>query len=257
MATNSKKTASKKKASSSNKEIANVDEQLSQEVAAIKEQVGAPPTNNISIKDKMFTFPDGRVLEEMRVVIIDFMSWNLYYPDPFDPRDPKPPVCFAYGKELSELAPSENSPEIQADSCVECWANQFGSDGKNGKACKNTRRLAVIDPEDDPNEPEIYLLSVPPTSLKKFDAYVNGVARFYQKPPIAVTTHVGFHPESSYSSLIFSDPQPNPNYREHFALREYAREILEAEPDLSNYQGPRQAVSKKKAASKKKTAARR
>lgn len=251
----SKKTASKKKSSS--KAVANVDAALQQEVGDIKNQVGAPQTNNISTKDKMFTFPDGRVLETLDgFVIVDFLSWNAYYPDKFDPNNPKPPVCFAYGKEISDLVPSENSPELQADACNGCWANEFGSDG-NGKACKNTRRLALVDSRDeDPANAELYILSVPPTSLKKFDAFVNGVARFYQKPPIAVTCDIAFHPESTYASLLFHNPQPNPAYREHFGLREAAREMLEAEPDLSNYE-PARGARGKKVASKKKAAARR
>lgn len=253
--------ASKKKAaarSSGSKEVANVDQELANEVAGIKERVGAPETNAISIRDKMFTFPDGRVIDgAMHMVIVDFMNWNMYYADKFDPQNPKPPVCFAAAKEMQNLAPSENSPEPQASECNGCWANEFGSDG-NGKACKNTRRLVVLDPEEDPAEATLYTLSVPPTSTKGFDAFVNGVARLHQKPPIAVVAKVMFHPEKNYPTLVFTDPQPNETYREHFARRDEAREMLEAEPDMSNYEPPRgRGAATKKTASKKKAGARR
>lgn len=254
--------ASKKKAAarSGSREMANVDQKLADEVTSIKDRIGAPESNNISIRDKMFTFPDGRVIDgALHMVVVDFLAWNMYYNTAFDPQNPSPPVCFAYGQNPRELAPADSAPEHQASACNGCWANDFGSGTGNGKACKNTRRLALLDPQEDPNEATLYGLSVPPTSTKGFDGFVNGVAQFYQKPPIAVVVKISFHPEKRHEALVFSDPQPNEQYREHFARREEARLLLETEPDMSNYEPPRSASKKtasKKTASKK-TAARR
>lgn len=255
--------ASKKKASarSGGKELANVDAALAQEVAGIKDRVGAPETNNIRIKDKVFTFPDGRIQDTpLHMVVIDFMAWNTYYDRPYNANDPRPPVCFAYGQNVRDLMPAASAPEPQAESCAGCWANEFGSAANGtGKACKNTRRLVLVDPNEEPSEATLYTMSVPPTSTKGFDGFVNGVAQFYQKPPIAVVVKISFHPEMRHEALIFSDPQPNEQYREHFGRREEARLLLENEPDLSNYEPATtgRSASKKKAAAKKKAVARR
>lgn len=217
--------------------LANVDEELNKEVAQIQNRIGAPETNSISIRDKIFTFPDGRVEQgPLELVIVDFLAWNQYFDRPFDAKNPAPPVCFAYGREVRNLVPSENAPERQAEACESCWANEFGSGNGDGKACKNQRRLVVMDPHEDPESGPLYTLNVPPASLKKFDGYVSTIQRVYQAPPIKVVTSVSFHPESVYAQLIFHNPQPNPNYREHFARREEARLLLEAEPDLSGYE---------------------
>lgn len=252
--------AAKKKASAS-RALVNVDEELSREVAAIQDRISAPESNRISIKDKIFTFPDGEQRQgPLPLVILDFRAWNLYYDKPYDAQNPAPPVCWAQGERPNELVPSDKASELQADTCAECWANEFGSGVGDAKACKNTRLLAVMRPDDDPESGTIYTLSCPPGSIKAFDGYVGAVARMFSAPPIRHVVSVTFHPESRHERLLFTDPQPNPNYREHFQRREEARMLLQVEPDPSNFEAaaPKgRATSKKKSAAKKKASARR
>ena len=49
--------------------------------------------------------------------------------------------------------------------CDKCPCNQYGSDpnGGKGKACKNMRRIYLM----RSNDPNLYLLTVPPTSIKE------------------------------------------------------------------------------------------
>jgi len=215
------------------KALTNVAKELAAEAANIAESIGAPATNAIKIHDKVFKLPDGQILQApLKVVIIDFISCNKFYEGVYREGEINPPVCFAISKKVTDLTPSANSPKKQANSCDICPLNEFGSDGA-GKACKNTRLLAVILPDLDDNN-SIYTLSVSPTAIKGFDGYVGSVAKMYKAPPVRVITDVMFHPEKSYSSLLFGNPQPNENYIEDYARRADADVLLTAEPDMTS-----------------------
>ncbi len=224
---------------------ANIREQLSQEAANIQNQINAVGGSKIKTTDKTFTFPDGTVdTGPIQLVILDFRSRNTLYEGKWDPKNPQPPSCFSIGTVIRDMEPSANSPEPQADDCSSCPMNQFGSDG-DGKACKNTRLLAVM-PPDATEEDEIYTLEVSPTALKRFDSYVATLSKMHGLPPVAFTTEVGFHPETTYSSLTFGNAEPldDKELAVMMAKRTEARTILEAEPNLD---GVEKKAPKKKA----------
>lgn len=217
--------------------LTTIEEQMEREAAQeIMKRVAAPSGNGISIRNKQFKFPDGRVLDgPIDVVILDFVSKNLYYTGRFDPQNPSPPKCFAIGRVITEMKPSPNSPDVQSESCSGCPMNEFGSDGA-AKACKNTRLLAVVE-SGVPDAP-IMTLSVPPKSLKAFDGYVSKVATLLKRTPYGVVTRIGFHPEAEHEQLVFGNPQPNPQLAEHVARRAEAEALLFVEPDTSRAEAP-------------------
>lgn len=229
---------SKSVATRNNTSVANIQEQLKQEVAALGGQVGAISGNKIKTENKVFTFPDGSTSNDpISLVVVDFVSYNVLYRNKFegkkyDANDRTPPMCFAIGKTIKDMRPSPNAPEPQADSCAECPMNQFGSDGA-GKVCTNTRRLAVLSPDDVDPQAELMLVEVSPTALKRFDAFVSTVAKLHELPPIGVSVEVGFDDSVTYPSLTFSSPEPNQNIAVHFARRSEAEMLLTREPDLS------------------------
>jgi hypothetical protein len=51
----------------------------------------------------------------------------------------------------------------------------------------------------------------------------------------------------TYASLEFGNPQMNPNVAVHFARQEEAREMLNAERDITGYKGQTKAPAKKTA----------
>ena len=124
--------------------------------------------------------------------------------------------------------------------------NQFGSDG-DGKACKNTRVLAVLPPDADENTP-LWLLATSPTANKGFDGFVTSVARIVQMPPVGVIATVGFDPSVTYAKLVFTDPQPNANLDLCFSRQGEAQAMLAVEPDVSQYKAAEPA---KKAAGRR------
>jgi hypothetical protein len=224
--------ATKKPASSA---IVSIQEQLKAQVAAQANKIAPPSGINIRVtQDKKFQLPDGSKVDgPLDLVIVDFVSRNTFYEGAYDPNNISPPACFAIHPEPKQMAPSDNSPVKQADDCASCPMNQFGSAGK-GKACKNSRVLAVLPPDADADTP-MWLLQVSPTALKGFDGYVGSVARTFQMPPIAVVTSVDFNPNETYASLTFGDPRPNENLAVHFARQAEAKELLMTEPDVSGF----------------------
>lgn len=215
--------------------VVSIQEVLRAQAAAMSEKTAPASGNAIRVtQDKQFILPDGtKTPGPLELVIIDFTSKNAFYQGVFDPKNITPPACFAIGTNPLKLAPSPNAPLSQAVDCQSCPNNQFGSDGP-GKACKNSRVLAVLPPDADEDTP-LWILATSPTANKAFDGFVTSVARVFQAPPVGVVATVGFNPNETYAQLVFSNPQPNPNVGVHLARQEEAREMLAREPDVSGF----------------------
>ncbi len=219
-------------ATSKSKEMVNVAKQLAAEAESIADAIGAPDTRAIKVNDKVFKLPNGQIIQSpLSIVIIDFISTNKFYANPYREGEVTAPVCFAMNKTVALLAPSNNSEKKQAKTCAVCPLNEFGSAGA-GKACKNMRLLAVTLPETTDNS--LYTLAVSPTAIKAFDGYIGSVAKAFKAPPVRVITEVMFHPEKTYPSLLFGNPQPNKQFAEDFARREEANTLLAIEPFISS-----------------------
>lgn len=224
----------------------NYEEQLAKEAAEIAKRIAAPTGDRIRFNaNRAFITPDGMEGEALEVVIVDFVSSNLFYDGLFDRDNPQPPACFAIGSEPSMLVPSTNSPNKQADSCTVCPNNQFNSapNGK-GKACKNTRLLALIPITalDTPEqEAPIWILSVPPASLKAFDGYVHSLASKHRTTPAGVVTQITLDPANTFASPRFAVERPlQPNELGVFMPRRgEANQRLMVEPDVSQYVAPK------------------
>ena len=106
---------------------------------------------------------DEEYLKEIEGVIVFTHRMNGFWPNAFgtstNPED-KIPVCSSMD--------GKSGLNIQTgcvDECERCPYNQYGSDSKGGKgkACKNMRRIYLMRSGD----PNFYLLTVPPTSIKE------------------------------------------------------------------------------------------
>lgn len=216
--------------------IVSIQEQLKAQAVTVVSQINPGGGPKIRVTKTGFELPDGSKATQLELVILDFITAHSFYDTPYDPKNPAPPACFARGRTPKDLAPSKNSPNIQADDCQNCPMNEFGSSG-NGKACTNNRVLAVLPPDADADTP-IWTLSVSPTALKAFDGYVAGVVRAFGMPPISVITTVGLNPATDFPQLTFSNPVPNSNLDAHFGRQAEAVDLLMVEPDVSGYQPP-------------------
>lgn len=211
-----------------------VNAAMAAEMEQIQKRISAPSGDRIMVtQGKTFKLPNGSELDELEAVVVDFCAANYYYTEAFDRGNVIPPACFALGLEPAMLEASSNSPDKQCASCAACWANQFGSSGK-GKACQNTRLLALLTPDADAETP-LYLLKVSPTAIKNFDAHVNSVANSFKMPVRAVVTQITFSQESEYATLRFKTLRPADEdllIMAHGRLEE-ARKRLLTEPDVS------------------------
>lgn len=220
-----------------------VQERLKQQVSTMVEKIQLGGAGRIRMSNRGFTTPDNLEGDSLQVVVVDFVSQNQYYDTGYQRDNPNPPACFAISDNPSELIPSENSPAKQADTCAVCPMNQFGSNGK-GKACSNRKVLAVVpvsqlsDPANQ--SPDVWLLSLPPTSIKTFDRYVSDLASKFTTPPIGVVTEVSLDSDKSWAAPLFKMVRPGTEEEitKAFDLVEVARGSLFKEPDTSNYSAP-------------------
>ena len=192
--------------------------------------------------NRSFTTPDNIEGDSLEVVIIDFITTNMYYDTGYQRDNPNPPACFAIGSNPSTLQPSANSPDAQSTDCATCPMNQFGSNGK-GKACSNRKLLAVTPAASllSDETPPIWLLSVSPTSIKIFDRYVSDLATKYETAPIGVVTEITLDTEKTWAAPKFRIARvcTDEEIGKAFDLEVMSQTTLEQEPDVSGYTPPK------------------
>lgn len=207
----------------------NIEEEMKKALMAQKGQLGALPSNKISLKNKEFTLPDGQKGKELECVILDFAWFMVNYPGAFNANNPQQPNCFALGRDnpdSGELKPFETAADPQHDNCKECPKNQWKSAATgNGKACKNQRRLIVL-PADATAQDEPMTLYVSPGGLKYFDAYVSRLANEHKLLPVQVITKISFDPNQTYPLLNFEFLAPHADLNLMWAKREGGQELL-------------------------------
>lgn len=105
-------------------------------------------------------------------------------------------------------------PKRQNDLCATCKWNQFGSrvsaDGAGrGKACQDTKRMAVVPYPDLDNEGNggPMLLRIPPASLKNLQAFAGNVARNGYLVH-AISTYLFFVGDEAYPQIDFKAARP-------------------------------------------------
>lgn len=191
----------------------------------------------------------------MDVIILDFVLENQYYSEQeFDPDNPQSPSCYAFGRVEEDMAPHVESTDKQNEACAGCPQNVFGSAAKGrGKACKNTRRIAVIPADALKNsieDAEVGYIRLPVTSCKGWGAYVNKLKDVIKRPTWAVITTVELVPDpNNQIAVLFSLRDKIDN--EHLeALRNRSKEMAKAIefPYPKNADRPKPAKGKSAAA---------
>jgi hypothetical protein len=216
--------------------MVDIKAQMAAELATLAGRTAASTGDKIQLKKDGFHLPNGTVVPSdgsIELVVVDFLTAHNFYPGKFDPKNIKPPVCFARGAIPTDLVPDESSPELQADSCGACPRNQFGPNNE-AKECKNTRLLAVLPPDATADDP-LWILEVSPTALKGFDGFVKTVATKFQVPPIGVVVSVSLDPNVDYVRLVFGEVRPNENVELDWTRRGEAQARLNEMPDVTQY----------------------
>lgn len=168
----------------------------------------------MSIKGKVFALVKGgeretlmnpndpdEVATSINVVILKANAGlsKVWYAKNFVEGSDAKPDCFSHDGVVPD--PSAETP--QAKKCAICPKNQWGSkiseDGKKLKACADSRRLAIANP-DELEDP--ILLRVPAATLKPLAEYGESLAK-RGVPYNAVVTKIGFDREAASPKLTF------------------------------------------------------
>lgn len=208
---------------------------LDKQRAQIQGAIIQPRGFHISTQGKMFTLPDGNAHPgPLRSIVLDFVNYNTFYPEAYSRDKIVPPTCWALGREIAAMSPSENVPKPQHDGCARCPKNQFKSAATGrGKACRNTVRLALV-PADANVNSDILALHVNPKALTGWGKYVRRLETEMGALPIQVITSIDFNKNEVFPTLTFGDPEPNPNLEVCLQLAARAQDILFREPELSS-----------------------
>ena len=152
-----------------------------------------------------FKLPDETVVETLEAIVVDVRYINALYLKPFKRGEIETPTCWVVSPDANSMAPDEKSTKPRNDDCETCQFNQFGSKG-NGKACKNTIRLALIPP--DANEKTVpFIMDLAPTSTTSFLKVVRGL-----KVPIqTVIMNFTLDPKEEYVKIITALDSPAPD----------------------------------------------
>ena len=177
--------------------------------AALGAGIGGESIPRISIKGARFRIVEGGTETPLNSLHLDVIvvgvnprvSKTWYAKKWSADAEPAAPDCAS----LDGVRPNADSPQPQSELCASCPKNAWGSarseNGKDIKACSDTRRLAVVS-ADDPSGP-IYLLTVTPAALSALKAYEQALSR-HGYPVEIVRTRVSFDPNASFPRLVFS-----------------------------------------------------
>lgn len=216
--------------------ILDMKARLAADLARVRKDTPATSGHKISLKGKVFTFPDGRQSRNpIDVVLLDWRIYNQYFKGAYNPTKIEKPTCFAISQTMADMKPSERAPVKQGADCASCALNQFGSAATGrGKACKNGRRLAVVPVDADMNTP-IFTIEVSPTGIKALDGYISKLAAGHGLVPIQVITTVAMNPNEAYPTLMFAPGAPlnEEKLGVMLQLAQAAQPILDAEPDIA------------------------
>lgn len=193
----------------------------------LTENLGAGSVPYISIAGGAFTAKGGAIdrrvgqfdpqagvyLDCMIIDQLEFKS-RIFYTEDWNPgqQDFKPPACFSH----NGSGPSTQCSEPQAPTCAACpnsvWGSAVsGATGKGVPACSEYQYIAV----ELPGDPQIWLMRVPPASLKNLKAYNKVFENFDQDIP-DVITRIWFE-AGKQGSLLFAavgyPPQEMVQYR--------------------------------------------
>jgi hypothetical protein len=130
-----------------------------------------------------------------------------YYKGNYVEGSKSPPDCYS----LDGIKPSDNAPERQNALCATCKWNQFGSkisdDGKKTKACRDTKKLAIVPVADIMNESMggAMLFRVPPSSLSDLGMLADAMKQ-RGFPYNSIAVRIGFdttvsHPKPTFKAI--------------------------------------------------------
>lgn len=151
--------------------------------------------------------PDRTPMPFLDVVIVKAAPAiaKIFYINGYEEGSNDPPDCWS----VNGATPDPAAPRRQSPTCAGCPQNAWGSAARNGrpskgKACADSKRLAVVPQGDIKNE--MYggpmLMRVPPASLGDLKLYADSLNQMGYAAE-GVVTRIGFDFEAEYPALTF------------------------------------------------------
>lgn len=151
---------------------------------------------------------------------------KIYYKGGYTEGSTAAPDCWSANGQTPDGSVQNKVHATCADCPMNAWGSRVTEAGKQGKACADSRRIAVVPVADIDNElfGGPMLLRVPAASLKDLKAY-GDLLNNYQYPYYAVATRISFDPKEAYPKFVFSAIRPlnDGEARKIMALRDDKR----------------------------------
>ncbi len=134
---------------------------------------------------------------------------KIYYKDGYVEGSSASPDCYS----TNGVTPDMGSKLKQSTNCASCPMNQWGAritpQGKQGKACSDSKRLAVVPLDNLHNEIQggPMLLRVPAASLRDLASYGEKMQALGY-PYYAIGTRIAFDPAEAYPKFTFGAIRP-------------------------------------------------
>ena len=127
---------------------------------------------------------------------------KTWYRDGYSSDSSEPPTCSS----TDGIKPDSWVSEPQADFCAKCHLNAWGSakspSGKKAKACRDSKRLMVINPRNGLDS-TIYILNVTVSSLSALSEYGKSLDS-HRLPIEACITKIEFVSDSNFPQIKFA-----------------------------------------------------
>jgi hypothetical protein len=203
-----------------------IQERIAAQLAVQRQSVAQPGGNNISVKGKVFTMPDGSSNNgPLQAIILDHRNVNTHYSGAYNPQQITPPDCFAIGTVIETMGPGDDVEKPHGKVCQDCAKNEWGSGNGKGKACQNTVRIAIVPPDADA-EAEPMTIKISPSGLASWNK-LNADLITAELLPIQIVVDISFDPNVTYPKLQFKAAEPHDNVELFWALREKAQSLLD------------------------------
>lgn len=134
---------------------------------------------------------------------------KIYYKGGYQDGANAAPDCWSANGIIPDASVQNKCNKTCADCPMNAWGSRTTEAGKAGKACSDSRRIAIVPMNDLSNETlgGPMLLRVPAATLKDLKAY-GDLMSSYGYPYFGVATRVSFDPKEAYPKLVFSAIRP-------------------------------------------------
>lgn len=134
---------------------------------------------------------------------------KIFYKNGYVEGSNAAPDCWSANGQTPDASVQAKVHATCADCPMNAWGSRVTDAGKQGKACSDSRRVAIVPVQDMENElfGGPMLLRIPAASLKDLKGY-GDLLDSYQYPYYAVATRISFDPKEAYPKFVFSAIRP-------------------------------------------------